>query len=120
MKTVKRALAWCAIFIALSPVSAIFAADADPVVYSFVFLGCNRLDNAGIKATKSLSSANVIQLKQDFEEIATIRPAPQVVFFAGDIVNGLTAGTRDLETQLPAWVKLVTHKNPLDLSVTRL
>ena len=93
---------------------------SDPVVYSFVFLGCNRLDSAGIAATKSKSSANVIQLQQDFTEIAALKPAPRLVFFAGDIVNGLTAGTLDLQKQLPSWVELVTKNNPLNLEATRL
>ena len=93
---------------------------SDPVVYSFVFLGCNRLDSAGIAATKSKSSANVIQLQQDFTEIAALKPAPRLVFFAGDIVNGLTAGTLDLHKQLPSWVELVTKNNPLNLEATRL
>ena len=93
---------------------------SDPVVYSFVFLGCNRLDSAGIAATKSKSSANVIQLQQDLIEIAALRPAPRFVFFAGDIVNGLTAGTLDLQKQLPAWVELVRKNNSLNLEATRM
>jgi len=93
---------------------------SDPVVYSFIFLGCNRLDSAGIAATKSKSSASVIQLQQDFTEIAALRPAPRFVFFAGDIVNGLTAGTLDLQKQLPSWVELVTKNNPLNLEATRM
>ncbi|MEO8442657.1 MAG: metallophosphoesterase [Betaproteobacteria bacterium] len=93
---------------------------SDTVAYSFVFLGCNRLDSAGIAATKSKSSANVIQLQQDFKEIAALKPAPKFVFFAGDIVAGLTAGTLDLQKQLPSWVRLVTKNNPLNFEATRM
>jgi hypothetical protein len=49
-----------------------------------------------------------------------LKPAPQVVFFAGDIVNGLTTGTRDLKKQLPRWVDLVTRNNPLNFDATRM
>lgn len=93
---------------------------ADAVAYSFVFLGCNRLDASATRAIRSKSSANVIQLQQDFAEIAALKPAPRIVFFAGDIVKGLTAGTQDLQKQLPRWVDLVTTNNPLDLKVTRM
>lgn len=96
------------------------AQASDTVAYSFVFLGCNRLDAKATRETRSKSSANVIQLQQDFAEIAALKPSPRIVFFAGDIVNGLKAGTRDLQKQLPRWVDLVTTNNPLDLNVTRL
>ena len=93
---------------------------ADPVVFSFVFLGCNRLDHDGIKATKLKSTANEAQLQQDFSDIAKLKPAPQYVFLAGDIVEGLTEGTQDLQSQLPSWIALVTKKNPLNLATTKL
>ena len=78
------------------------------------------LSSDASKATGSKSTANEIQLRQDFAEIAALRPAPQMVFFAGDIVMGLAAGTRDLKKQLPRWVELVTRNNPVDISTTRV
>lgn len=90
-------------------------ASADPVVFSFAFFGCNRLDGDGVKATGSASTANVAQLRQSFYDIAALPQLPRYVFLAGDIVKAKMPGTQVLAEQLDAWVKLATNpqENPL-------
>lgn len=87
------------IFLLLS--ASAFAKTPDPVVFSFTFFGCNRLDDKGVEKTGSASTANVAQLQQDFAEISKL--APQYVFLAGDIVLGLSPGDTDLKSQLSLW-----------------
>ena len=87
-------------------------AAADPVVLSFAFVGCNRLDGAGVKATSIASTANEAQLLRTFADVAALNPVPQLMILAGDIVKAKKAGTKDLESQLSAWQKLVHEQLP--------
>lgn len=43
--------------------------------YSFVTFGCNRVENGD--TVGNVSTANVYQLKRDFEEIAAMNPLPK-------------------------------------------
>jgi hypothetical protein len=63
----------------------------DTVSYSFVYLGCNRLqpsDWQTMQATNP-SSANVPQLQQTLADLAGLNPLPQLFFFVGDLVLNL-------------------------------
>lgn len=89
--------------------------STDPVVFSFAFFGCNRLDGKGAEATDSTSTANVAQLLQSFKDIAAQPKLPNYLFLAGDIVKAKKPGTDVLEKQLSAWIALAADpkKNPL-------
>ena len=98
------------------------AAEQDPVVFSFAYVGCNRLDKNGINAVAkenlpSPSTANVAQLLQTFKDVATLQPAPQYLILAGDIVKAKPKkpGTKNLKAQLDAWVKLVPKNYPIPI-----
>ena len=84
----------------------------DPVKYSFVILGCNRVDR---KDTTGLpSTANAEQLNRIYDEIAALPRQPEMIFFTGDLVLGLKdtnneapPNTADpLEFELDHWVSL--------------
>ena len=78
------------------------AIDAAPTEFSFVVVGCNRVQKGDL-APGNPSSANLAQLDRTFAEIAALTPTPKLVFFAGDMVYGLqTAAT--LRPELVAWV----------------
>lgn len=87
----------------------LLAAD-DPVVFSFAFVGCNRLNKAGVDATQIASTANAAQLLQTFEDIGKLKPLPQYLFLAGDIVKGKKNGTKKLAQQLNDWQALTKGK----------
>ncbi len=87
-------------------------AATDPVVLSFAFVGCNRLDKAGVKANQSASTANEAQLLRTFADVAATQPAPQLMILAGDVVRAKKPGTDDLADQLKAWQKLVKKQLP--------
>jgi hypothetical protein len=78
---------------------------APDVPFSFVVVGCNRLEKADLKPNKNPSTANVEQLSRTFAEVAKLSPPPKFFFFAGDMVYGLTNET-DLAVQLQAWLAL--------------
>ena len=106
----KLAIALCVQSILFA--TSVFAAD-DPVVFSFAFFGCNRLDKAGVNATGLASTANAAQLLQDFKDVSDLKPSPQYLILAGDIVKGKKNGTKTLKKQLDAWVALVDKQlNP--------
>lgn len=75
---------------------------SDPVVYSFAFMGCNRVD-AGDVSFSNASTANVPALQSIFKDISTLGNKPAAFFLLGDVVLGET-DTTDLHTQLSAWV----------------
>jgi len=104
---------FCAGNVAASPGSD--SQSADPVAFSFVFFGCNRMDKDGVEATQSRSTANVAQLRQSFQDIADSPRLPSYVFLGGDIVKAKKPGTKVLSKQLSAWVELVSdpRQNPL-------
>ena len=88
--------------------------------YSFVTVGCNRVDYTDTSATTGLdvatgkSTANVYQLKRLFTEISHISPLPKYLFLTGDIVMGYkgVADTAELVKQLTSW-KAIYQSHPL-------
>jgi len=82
--------------------------ENDSVIFSFVFVGCNRVDKSeqnNPSATDS-STANLTVLKKICDEITNIQRKPDLFFFLGDLVLGET-NTKELDIQLGAWVKLL-------------
>jgi hypothetical protein len=72
----------------------------DPVVYSFAFMGCNRVDRGD---SSNASTANVLALQSIFNDITVLKNKPSVFFLLGDIVLG-ESDTKDLNSQLQAWL----------------
>ena len=76
----------------------------DSVIYSFAFIGCNRVDMEDLNnpmATDS-STANRYVLKRIFNEVA--KEKPNALFLLGDIVFGLRS-TLELDRALYHWKK---------------
>ena len=76
----------------------------DSVIYSFAFIGCNRVDQKDLynpMATDS-STANRYVLKRIFDEVAEEKP--NALFLLGDIVFGLRS-THELDRELYHWKK---------------
>ena len=76
----------------------------DSVIYSFAFIGCNRVDMEDLNnpmATDS-STANRYVLKRIFNEVA--KEKPNALFLLGDIVFGLRS-TLELDRSLYHWKK---------------
>jgi 3',5'-cyclic AMP phosphodiesterase CpdA len=93
------------------------APDPSAPAYSFVVIGCNRVDKAD--TTGNASTANVEQLERTFSDIAAMQPRPDLVFFAGDLVLGYTADTVLLESQLRGW-RALYEASPLAATSTEL
>lgn len=72
----------------------------DPVVYSFAFMGCNRVDRGD---SSNASTANVLALQSIFNDITALKNKPAVFFLLGDIVLG-ESDTADLNNQLSVWL----------------
>ena len=81
------------------------SANPSPVSFSFVYLGCNRIQ-AGDITPDNPSTANLAQLERDFAEIPHLNPTPDMVFMVGDLVVGLTSDLATLQAQLDAWVNV--------------
>lgn len=78
--------------------------------FSFAFFGCNRIDAKDYEAHKLdiPSSANPVQLKQNFDDILALELRPQFVFALGDLVNNYGDDNGELlDKQLEAWSKLL-------------
>ena len=87
----------------------VYAADADPgdpVVSSFVFVGCNRLQKADLDPTNNPSSANLAELEQTFADIAALPEMPKYFFFTGDLVTALVSGSTTMQAQLDGWAEV--------------
>jgi hypothetical protein len=69
--------------------------------YSFVVVGCNRVDKADTAG--NVSTANIVQLTRTFNDIAALNPRPKFLFFAGDLTLGYTSDTVQLAKELQAW-----------------
>jgi hypothetical protein len=108
-----------AILAALALTGASAGAGADPgaVDFSFVVVGCNRVDKAD--AAGDPSTANVAQLMRTYADVARISPAPAFFFSAGDMVLGYTKDTLLLAAELTAW-KALYRGSPLAASATEL
>lgn len=77
--------------------------DSNAVAYSFVVLGCNRVDKADTNFTSNPSTANLSQFNRSMTEIASLNPKPDYLFFAGDMVLGYTKDSTQLASELGAW-----------------
>ncbi len=77
----------------------------DSVAFSFVVLGCNRVDRADTNTEVNPSTANLAQLDRTFEEVQQLSPKPTFLFMAGDLVMGYQADTNKLAAELMAWRK---------------
>jgi len=85
-----------------------YAKTEKKTLYSFVYLGCNRLDRHDEQLFPS--SANVPQLKQTFEDISKLTPTPGLFIFVGDlVVNEIGDDGATLNRQLNAWTPLYTN-----------
>ncbi|HRH48761.1 MAG TPA: SdiA-regulated domain-containing protein [Panacibacter sp.] len=87
--------------------------------YSFVTVGCNRLDYLDTAATAvdpdynaDSSTANVYQLKRLFTEISHLNPLPKYLLMTGDIVMGYINDTVALTKQLTGW-RSIYENHPL-------
>jgi hypothetical protein len=76
------------------------------VDYSFVFVGCNRVDrhDQHNHAATNASSANVAVLKRIMSDVLSEERLPDAFFFLGDLVYG-EKDTHRLNEQLKAWVR---------------
>jgi hypothetical protein len=78
--------------------------NPDSVLFSFVFMGCNRVDGKDIgNSNTNASTANIPELQRTFNEIAALPVKPVYYFFLGDEVLGLENDTAVLSSQLTAW-----------------
>lgn len=78
--------------------------EKDSVVFSFSFLGCNRVDKGDVYDTIP-STANKYVLERIFNEVNTSLRKPEIFFFLGDMVLAAT-NKAELNTQLKAWKTL--------------
>ncbi len=116
----------CGTSIARSALVAVNSAITIPSTnldYSFVTLGCNRVDYLDTTFSTGdpnfacgKSTANVYQLNRVFTEISHLSPLPKYLVMTGDIVMGYktpsTADTTELTKQLKAW-KAIYESHPL-------
>jgi len=85
--------------------------------YSFVVVGCNRVDKTDTAGNPS--TANIVQLRRTLQEIAKLPKRPRFLFFAGDLTLGYTSDTVQLATELRAW-RALYEASPLAKSGTEL
>lgn len=81
--------------------SLVYAQTTD---YSFVVLGCNRVNDAD--SVGNPSTANIYQLNRMFTEVSQMNPLPKYLFFVGDLVLGYEKDTVKLASQLTNWINL--------------
>ncbi|MFY7671024.1 metallophosphoesterase family protein [Tenacibaculum sp. MEBiC06402] len=91
----------------------------DSVEYSFVFLGCNRVDRHQEYDTTATngSTANLYAMKRIWNEVANLDNKPDLFFFLGDMVLGETTTTK-LDDQLSNWVNLYKDTNFSSISTS--
>ncbi|HEY2066366.1 MAG TPA: metallophosphoesterase [Gemmatimonadaceae bacterium] len=87
--------------------------------FSFVVVGCNRVDTPDTNKAVNPSTANLEQLRRTFAEVAAMRPRPKFLFLAGDIVFGYTNSQPELKAELLGW-RAVYEASPLAGSDVRL
>jgi hypothetical protein len=86
--------------------------NPDSVQFSFVFMGCNRVDYSdSANANTNASTANVPELQRTFNEVSALNPKPDFFFFLGDLVLGLDKSQPILEKQLAAWAQQYKDNN---------
>jgi hypothetical protein len=93
------------------------AARAQQLDYSFVVVGCNRVENADTVGNPS--TANVYQLNRLFSEVAKMKPLPAYLFFAGDLIIGYEKDTVRLAHELQSWISLY-KQSPLAATSVKL
>lgn len=77
--------------------------DSGIGAFSFVVVGCNRVDTPDTNKAVNPSTANLEQLRRTFAEVAAMRPRPKFLFLAGDLVFGYTNSQPELRAELLAW-----------------
>lgn len=95
-------------------------AGGDSLIYSFAFMGCNRVDRSdkrNPKATNS-SSANVYALKRIYSELCNAKRKPDAFFFLGDLVLAEQEKLHDLKSQLKGWVALYDSTSYSNISTS--
>ncbi len=89
----------------------------DSIVFSFSFMGCNRV-NRGDVVDSIPSTANKYALQRIFKEMRSQKIQPELFFFLGDLV--LAESTlENLDNQLNAW-KALYDNNPFSASEIEL
>lgn len=86
-------------------------AETSEILYSFAFVGCNRVDYTdrnNLEAT-DVTTANLSALKRIYRDISNLKRQPELFFFLGDLVLGEST-LENLDSQLEAWVKLYKNK----------
>lgn len=95
------------------------ASQKDSVIFSFVFLGCNRVDRhqQGDTTATNASTANLSAMKRIWKEVAALKRKPDIFFFLGDMVLAESTVT-NLNSQLKAWKELYynTDFSPISTS----
>ncbi|SEB51255.1 Calcineurin-like phosphoesterase [Tenacibaculum sp. MAR_2009_124] len=93
----------------------------DSVSFSFVFLGCNRVDRhqQGDSTATNASTANLSAMKRIWTEISDLETKPDLFFFLGDMVLA-ESNTTNLENQLVAWKKLYCNVDFSPISLSKI
>lgn len=91
----------------------------DPIDYSFVVVGCNRVDNSDTNSKTNPSTANLEQFNRTAADISMLNPKPDYLFFAGDMVFGYADDSLAFARQLIAWESLY-EASPLNNSGIKL
>ena len=93
----------------------------DSVVFSFVFVGCNRIDwTDTLSPNTDSSTANLPQLLRTYEDVCALEPQPDIFFFLGDLVLGLDSSEHHLERQLVNWVEDYHNTDMTGISATEI
>lgn len=82
----------------------VVAAEKDSVIFSFSFMGCNRIDRKDVEDSVP-STANKYVLQRIFSEMSAMERKPEMFFFLGDLVLAEST-TQKLHDQLEAWLAL--------------
>ncbi len=75
---------------------------ADTILYSFVTMGCNRLDKADTAGDPS--TANIAQLDRTLTDVMNLSPRPDFLILTGDVMLGKVTDTSGTGRQLGAWL----------------
>ncbi|WP_378174793.1 metallophosphoesterase [Aquimarina sp. SS2-1] len=83
----------------------------DSVLFSFSFVGCNRVQYSDWQndSATNASTANLSVLKRIFDDVTSLKQKPSLFFFLGDLVLA-ESDTINLDTQLKAWVQSYEDK----------
>jgi len=93
--------------------------NKDSILFSFTFLGCNRVDRKQQHDTTVTngSTANLSALKRIWKEISDLERKPDLFFFLGDMVLAEST-TKNLDSQLESWVNLYNDPTFSEISKT--